>query len=107
MTQKPTIGRIVHYPLTVDDADAINKRRDDGKDKGIANFETGLQLHYGDRVSPGEVLPAIVTKVWGNSCIVDLKVFLNGNDDLWVRHVIQMTPGGDEYNGLWFWPPRD
>lgn len=105
MHQKPTIGRIVHYPLTPADADAVNKRRNDAK-RGLASLETGAQLHYGDRAHSGQILPAIVTKQYGDSCVVDLKVFLNGNDELWVDHVSELQPGSKEYNGLWFWPPR-
>ena len=52
MSQQATIGRIVHYKLSEQDAVVINKRRADAKSqnlKGVtlASQELGAQIHVG------------------------------------------------------------
>jgi hypothetical protein len=104
----PAIGAIVSYRLTSDDANAINTRRAD-----FAAFQrshahphepgqpgaTGHQAHVGNTVGEGEVLPAIVVaKFPGNpDGLVNLKVFLDGNDDYWAT---SRKPGDEP--GQWF-----
>ncbi|MEZ0066688.1 hypothetical protein ABIA32_002700 [Streptacidiphilus sp. MAP12-20] len=92
MTQPaPTIGRIVHYTLHEHDAAAIQHRR---KQAGtLANF-----------VEEGQTYPAIVVRVWSpDSGSANIRVLLDGNDDLWVTSA---TPANEPTPGRWNWPPR-
>lgn len=92
--QKPTIGRIVHYTLTEQDAAAINKRRADARNLNaagvtLASQDLGPQIHIGNQVSEGDVYPLIITRVWGPTpeSSVNGQVLLDGNDALWVSSV--------------------
>lgn len=95
MEQKISIGRTVHYMLTVNDANRINDARS-------ASYPT---IH-GNFAHAGDVYPFLVTRLWVVSPDavqhVNGQVFLDGNDALWVTSVIEgnLTPG------TWFWPPR-
>ena len=95
---KPTIGRIVHYRLAVEDAIAINDRRHDYLTyRGQST--PGAQPSMGNTVQSGEVVPAIVVRVGDFG--VNLQVFLDGNDTLWVTSVDE-----GEGDGTWSWPAR-
>lgn len=98
----PTIGRIVHYTLTAEDAQKVNKRRQDAVESDFTEEGTGAVIHYGEPVPEYCVFPMIVTTV--DRGIVGGQVFLNGNDTLWVYPVMEAEHPGDP--GLWFWPPR-
>lgn len=69
----PTIGRIVHYTLTEEDADTINTSRRTSTAKG-------------NQVDAGDVYPLVITRVWGDQpdSAVNGQVLLDGNDVLWV-----------------------
>lgn len=101
MTMVPSIGRIVHYRLAPWDADAINRRRADGERNG--RRDDGAQVHHGNRASEGDVLPAMIVRCWGDTegAMVNLQVFLDGNDTLWVS-----SRQEGESVGNWFAPPR-
>lgn len=107
-----SIGRIVHYKLSQDDAQDINSRRHDflayqreakpplspgGRGR------TGHIGHWGNAVRPGDIFPAMVVKVWPNhpDGLVNLQVYLDGNDVLWATSRAE----GDE-EGQWYWPVR-
>lgn len=94
----PSVGRIVHYRLTAQDADQINRRRPIGPQDGH-----GKVVHVGNPVSEGDVFPLIVTRVWGASegSAVNGQVLLDGNDSLWVTSAVE----GDGPR-QWFAPPR-
>jgi hypothetical protein len=105
MTQTPSIGRIVHYTLSEQDAAQINKRRSDARNLNaagvtLASQGLGPQIHIGNPVEAGDVFPGIVVRVW-NVGSVQLQVFLDGNDTFWATSV---TLGDGERN--WSWPPR-
>jgi hypothetical protein len=68
----PSVGRIVHYKLTQHDADQINKRRKDAKNKNaagvtLASQELGAVVHTGNDVAAGDVYPLIITRIWGST----------------------------------------
>lgn len=99
---QPTIGRIVHYTLTEADADAINQRRKDFHESGVAHDHTGYVGHVGNHAKAGDVFPAMIVRVWEESTVtVNAQVFLDGNDTLWAT-----SRAEGEGPGTWAWPPR-
>ncbi|MFI6909677.1 hypothetical protein ACIBKY_51040 [Nonomuraea sp. NPDC050394] len=104
-----SIGRIVHDTLSDDDANAINRRRDDydAYQRGRAPIlpgqpgATGHQAHVGERVLAGDVYPATVVRVHPAPTVVSLQVHLDGNDIFWARARSEGTTPG-----TWHWPPR-
>lgn len=97
----PTIGRIVHYTLTYEDASKINKRREDFKVhiEREAYLDTGYVAHWGNMATEGEVFPMIVVRVEGGSTVVNGQILLDGTDTLWK---VAVTQGPDQ--GQWEWP---
>lgn len=94
---EPTIGRIVHYQLTYDNALAISRRR-----KNAA----GAQTTVGNAQSVGDVVPLVVVRVWPDEYGpgipgVNGQALLDGNDQLWVT-----SAGEGDQPGQWVWPPR-
>jgi hypothetical protein len=107
---QPTVGRIVHYTLTTDNAEQINRRRTTGK--AIADripdgkWPAGAQAHIGNGAHAGDVLPLLICRVWPDEYGpgvpgVNGQVFLDGNDQLWVTSAKEGTDPG-----TWAWPPR-
>jgi hypothetical protein len=86
----PTIGRVVLYTLTADDAEKINRRRTTGQSIAerikAALWPIGAQAHIGNSVSGGMVFPATVVRTWGDTpeSVVNLQVYMDGNDIFWV-----------------------
>lgn len=104
--QKPSIGRIVHYTLSEQDAAAINKRRADAKNLNaagvtLASQELGAQVHFGNSVNAGDVYPLVITRVWGDrpDSAVNGQVLLDGNDTYWATSV-NLGEGGRHF----VWP---
>lgn len=109
---KPTIGRIVHYVLTQDDANAINKRRADFQafrsnfsgpsDPGQAGAD-GHMAHVGNHAAEGDVYPAMVVRIFEHASpgCVNLQVHLDGTDVFWATSRYE----GNQ-SGHWTWPPR-
>lgn len=85
-----TIGRIVHYVLTAQDCDAINRRRVEAAEirdrMQVGQWPAGAQAHVGNVVNPGEEYPMLVVRVW-SARMVNGQVFLDGNDSLWVTSI--------------------
>lgn len=97
-TEPPTLGRIVHYMLAQADADDINRRRTHRGGPVLG------QAHFGDEAAEGDVLPMLVVAVHDDDKPIPAcngQVFLNGNDTLWVKYVVE----GD-IPGRWMWPQR-
>ncbi len=111
--QVPSIGRIVLYTLTADDAAQINRRRTTGAsianrllwgfaglhsealpassmDGEVRSWPAGAQAHIGNAVAEGDVFPMLITRVWGPSpgSAVNGQAFLDGTDVLWVTSVM-------------------
>lgn len=105
MEQRVTIGRIVHYRLSAEDAAAINRRRT--TPAAIADrivdeqWSIGAQAHIGNEAKAGQVSAAIVVAVADYGVQANLQVFLDGNDVFWAQN----RPKGDKH-GQWDWPPR-
>jgi hypothetical protein len=93
----PTIGRIVYYRINEQDAKAINDRYIDAM-KAINEIRTGFQLHVGNHVAIGQILPMIIVGVWPGTS-VNGQVILDGNDNFWVTSAEQ-----GYNNGQWNWP---
>ena len=105
---KASLGRVVLYPLTDNDADRINARREDAEAAQSTSFKTGQIIHVGNKVAAGEIYPMIITRVWDDN-LVNGQVLLDGNDTYWVTSTHQ----DDEIEtrdttrlGFWFQPPR-
>lgn len=104
----PTLGRIVQYTLSADDAAVVNQRRDGARRLNaagvtLASQNLGAQIHTGNAAVEGDVRPMVITHVWGNQpdSAVNGSVFLDGNDLLWVTSVCVGT-GPRTYS----WPVR-
>lgn len=111
---RPTIGRIVHYTLSEQDAAIINKKRADydafrasvkGSDIPGVGDPDGHQAHVGNRTEGGQVYPATVVRIFPGGSevngVCNLQVALDGNDTYWAT---SRTEGEGE--GHWVWPPR-
>lgn len=92
--QTPTIGRLVHYRLSADDATQINRRRTTGAiiatRMKYKAWPAGAQAHIGNDAAEGDTFPMLIVRVWGTSpeSAVNGQVFLDGNDVLWVTSVV-------------------
>lgn len=110
---KPTIGRILHYRLSEQDATAMTRRRTNGASIAErmktepAQWPAGAQAHIGNPVAIGTTVPMIVVAVWPNEFGdgvpgVNGQALLDGNDVLWVTSAKEGTEPG-----TWAWPTRD
>ncbi|MGH8026820.1 MAG: hypothetical protein ACREO0_08830 [Pseudoxanthomonas sp.] len=109
-TPNISLGRIVRYRLTEQDASEINRRRIQQHEITTATsvdwWHRGAQAHVGNRAWSGQVLPAIAVAVWGPKC-ANLQVFLDGNDTLWKTSVSEQPEGFEgTVTGFWHWPAR-
>jgi hypothetical protein len=97
VTQTPKVGMIGLYKLSEQDVEQINRRRDDAQGSGRADRMDGVQVHFGNAVTVGQVFPMVVVRVWGEDpeVAVNGQVLLDGNDTLWVtsRHQGDHVPG--------------
>lgn len=107
---QPTTGRIVHYKLTAEQAEQVNRRRTTSSSIAARAedraWPLGAQAHIGNHASPGDVLPLVIVRVWPDEFGagkpgVNGQVLLDGNDTLWVTSAAE----GNEA-GQWSWPPR-
>lgn len=110
---KPSLGRIVHYRLSAQDAEQVNRRRTTGKSiadrmkmvgsDSITAWPQGAQAHIGNEVKEGDTFPMLIVQLWGDSetSSVNGQVFLDGNDVLWATSV-----SVGEGPHTWSWPER-
>lgn len=100
--QLPSIGRIVHYTLSADDADQINRRRADFDERRSASARAGFVGHVGNRAAQGDRFPALIVRVWDEPQVtVNAQVFLDGNDVFWATSRAEGSAPG-----TWAWPER-
>ena len=102
---KISLGRIVHYVLTSNDAAWINGRRDPFRERAVV--ANGTQYHYGNHAAGGDIFPMIVTRIWPGATGVNGQVLLDGNDVQWVTSAKEDTETDPaKYTlGTWHWPP--
>lgn len=98
-SEAPTPGRIVLYTLSEADVEAINRRRLDASLTDLARAQTGARVHVGNEVRVGDVVPAVVVRVWPTG--INAQAYLDGADSLWLTS----RPEGTE-PGTWAWPAR-
>lgn len=103
MATTPTLGRVVLFTVSEQDADAINKRRADFAHHrtGETYQDTGYVAHYGNTVRAGDVFPATVVRVFEAAGSANLHVQLDGTDTYWATSVSE-----GEGPRTWAWPPR-
>ena len=101
----PSVGQIVHYKLTAQDAEQVNRRRKDADSnrQNHSDAALGYVAHVGNFASEGDVYPMLIVRVWGTTpeSSVNGQVFLDGNDTLWVTSAGQ----GDDVR-QWHEPAR-
>lgn len=108
----PSPGRIVHYMLSDQDAEQINRRRTTGPSIaeriGQDKWPLGAQAHIGNEARGGDVCPAMIVRVLSASDVgtSNLQVFLDGNDTFWATSRGQVVADSTDKKGLWFEPPR-
>ena len=96
----PTIGRIVHYYLTAQDAERINLRR---VATNVNPITDGYVFRTGNLAKMGDELPAMVVRVNDHGSSINAQVSLDGNDTHWVTSVAESEV---PVPGNWCWPPR-
>jgi len=101
---KPTVGRIVLYVLTAQDAKEINRRRGDAadfaRDISSAPFTPAPVVGFGNEASEGDECAATVVRVFDPRVpTVNLQVHLDGNDTYWAT---SRTEGDGP--GMWHFP---
>lgn len=110
----PSLGRIVLYTVSHQDAGNINRRRTNNNLIAQAVHDgtwlKGVQAHIGNEVYAGTEVPAVIVAVWGDTptpdTLVNLKCLLDGTDDYWVTSVKQNLDGDSAISGEWREPPR-
>ena len=94
-------GRIVYFVFDEQSASEVNQRRTTVasiaeritqqvvtlEQSTVPQWPLGAQAHIGNEVRAGDICPAMVLKVWGESGCSNLKVMLDGSDDFWATSV--------------------
>lgn len=100
-----TVGRIVLYTLTEEDAIVIEVHRAKCKHTDHRTDYTITHCAQGNPAHAGQQFPLLVTAVWSPQT-VNGQVFLDGNDTLWVTSR-QLDKGSfPPESGKWSWPVR-
>ena len=109
---EPSVGRIVHFKLTVSQTEQINRRRTSSgsiSERMKAEppaWPACAQAHIGNHATDGDIVPMLIVRVWPHEFGegipgVNGQAFLDGNDALWVTSAREGTDPGQ-----WQWPPR-
>lgn len=92
----PRLGDRVIYTLTKQDADQINRRREDftsfahKASRAVAGEDgrTGHRAHVGNHAGEGQECAAVVVGVFDpTATTANLQVLLDGNDELWATSI--------------------
>ncbi len=97
-------GRIVYYVFSESAAAEVMRRRTNAVSISerikVLAWPLGAQAHVGNDVKAGDILPAMVLRVWGTSGCSNLKVMLDGSDEYWATSVSYEE---DKRPGSWHW----
>ncbi len=108
-------GRVVYYVFGETAAKEVMRRRTtsasiaermkDTKDDGLTaktpTWPAGAQAHIGNDVKAGDILPAMVVRVWSQeSGCSNLRVILDGTDEYWATSVNYYA---DKRGSSWHW----
>jgi hypothetical protein len=111
-------GRIVYFVFDAQRAAEVMRRRTTsksiadrmtphnvavpggGKDVAVYGWPAGAQAHIGNNVNGGDILPAMVLKVWSESGCSNLKVMLDGSDEFWATSI---SYDATKAPGTWHW----
>ena len=97
-------GRIVYFVFDDQRAAEVMRRRTNGISIAerikVNAWPIGAQAHLGNDVKTGDIVPAMVLRVWEDSGCSNLKVMLDGSDEYWATSI-----GYDEKKtpGTWHW----
>ena len=86
-------GRIVYFVFNEQSAAEVMRRRTTAaaiseRMRAIPPaWPAGAQAHIGNSVKAGDIYPAMVLRVWGESGCSNLRVFLDGSDDYWTTSI--------------------
>lgn len=97
---RPRVGAGALYRLSADDAESVNRRRDQSNAHRALHVATanGTMIHVGNKVAEGDIFPMLIVRTWENLPNVNGKVFLDGNDELWVQSVRE-GDGAGQFSG--------
>ena len=96
-------GRIVYFVVDQQAELSINGRYADANSPAGVSLivsQSVAQVHVGNRVHAGEIIPAMVTAVFGTQGICNLKVMLDGNDTYWATSV---SYNAEKAQRSWHW----
>ncbi len=97
-------GRIVYYVFSEQAAIEVMRRRTSAQSIAerikVLAWPVGAQAHIGNDVKAGDILPAMVLRVWGDSGCSNLKVILDGSDEYWATSV---SFDDTKQPGTWHW----
>lgn len=96
-----TVGRVVHYVLSEQDAQIINDRNSIGNDLSAEERIPAIAYHGGNRVREGQHCAMVIVHVWNGEGLVNGQVLLDGLSNYWatsVRH-----SGETKAPGSWHW----
>lgn len=92
---KPTTSRIVLYVLSLADCHAITANR-----ARMAELLQTTAGEFGNPVSPGDIVPAVIARAWSDTCI-NGQALLDGGDTLWL---MSRNHDAEKDHGTWHWP---
>lgn len=100
-----TEGRIVHYVLTAQDAQEVNRRRTScaaiAMRMADGRWPEGAQAHIGNEAKAGDHCPMVIVRVWGTVGCVNGQVLLDGADTFWA---LSRNPDNETRQpGTWHW----
>lgn len=95
---KTTPGRIILYVLSETDCEAIKRQRE----RARAAQLVGPHESTGNPVTPGDIVPAVVVRVWNEDTgLMNGQALLDGPDSLWL---LSRCRDDRKIQGTWHWP---